>query len=369
MLYSVLNNQGTVLFNNDKFSIIKMEKCSDEQISWNSLKNATAVSTYALSNFFGPRFPDILVLSKKGDREFNNDTIVEIDQEAVISADPDLQKILLTIKSLKGRAETLKISPYFYFCIINSGTPDKGTLENKDLGVFTDFEIKGENFEVKIDEELNKRDAFGVFFINEFESIFIPLADEAGFNRMLAKVKTRSQLDGRIASSYLVFPSWEAHRTRVKVKDISNMKTEEMLTFFSHHKKSGTKVETLSGCLQALNRRHVKDNDRGVGEISLIQVSTFGTGSCEIDIPPVDWVLCHAAYFECVYTEVVDQYNQNIFIRKLSEPKDDFAQVLYTTWEQTKRNIQLAFISAGNLEKVFSAVSNKKDQTERAAAF
>lgn len=357
MFQSLENASGSVLFENDNFMILKINESMARTVEPDVLKTMTTLSTHAPTMNNGklfPRFPHILFLSKQGYYmdSLLNEQVNEIDEESIVNGDTDLQSLLLSIKTIKGRNESVDINKLFLVGVRNKD--NTLNLRVPAIEASAKIDISSNKFSINVTPTLN-REVKMLAFINEFEVIYVPI-EHSNIDLILDKVKKRSKLDGRISSDYIVYPCSVNGPIFMRQKSLPNMKTDELLSFFGHPKKAGSKVETLSGCLQAISKRHLKNLDEEIGSVGLVEIQTMKT-DLAFDVPPIDYVLCRAAHFKTIHAHIKGS-KQNIFVRMVKETTDDFAQVLFTTWEQSKRNVQIGFVGPQSLHNVFAKIRN-----------
>jgi hypothetical protein len=353
--FALHNARGSVLFDNDKLAILKIEHSAADDLSVDSVKVLSPIVANRLASMFAPRFPDVLIVGKTPYQYvLNNADVAAIDDTATLNADVELDEVLRTIKSIKGRSDTFDPRPFFQVGWFDASS---FTFEGGPAGNNSEWglNIEKETFQIECKPSA-QRETTGVFFQNEFETIFVPTDDSVTYSKMIEQLRKRASLNGRIASNYLVVPCSDSHRVHVQVKSVANMKTDEMLAFFGYPKKSGTKLETLSACLQHLTKKHVRNIEDEAGPVGLLQIATWGVSEAPMNIPPVDYILCRGSHLKTVRAEVADSKHQNVFVQLSTEPTDDFAQLLYTTWEQSRTDIQMAYFEASALNTIFATI-------------
>jgi len=354
--YTYQNIRGRIIFSGDKFNILKIEG-SDLVDNMNSLKSFPVCNNFRLEYATAPRYPSTLFLSKIESRfHVDGDDIETIENEVINTGDRELSEILLTLKAMKGKTEKFEVEKTFMTAFVSSASIIHWALKDivPEEATFH-YQVTGEQFVISTTQA--SRPAVGIFFLNEFESVYISFEDESIFRRMWAKVTERASLDGRISGEYLAIPTSEKHRTKVTVHNIKNMKTEDMLEFFSCAKKAGTKVDTLASCLENLTRRNVKNLE--VGDIGLMQITTHGVPETPMDIPPVDWVMSRMAHMTVKYAEPVNDNTTNMFVEIVERPVLDVSQALFAMFEQSKQPIQVAYFSPNNIERLFLKVKEE----------
>lgn len=359
--YALHDVAGRILFQSNNFYLLSVDSSAfveshnvSDVPGHGNFSGFPVCNNFKLEYAFSPRYPSIIFCSKESFRYIiNNEDLEAIEEHVLNTADMELQKLLLIIKSVKGRTENLDIRPFFMACHEEAGQLEWQHSDICPENAVYKFTFGNETFALNV-SQASVKPVSGVFFVNEFESVYVPLNDSDQFNKMWNKVKKRSTLDGRISGQYVVVPTAESHRCKVTVQSLKHMKTEDMLDFFGHQRKGATKVETLSGCLENLTRRHV--NNLEVGDVGLLQITTHGVAETPIEVPPIDWILSRCSHMKIKFAEPVNNNTTNIFVEVVKDPVDDIAQALYTMFEQTKKEIQMAFFDQHALSKIFDHI-------------
>lgn len=358
-LVSLHDATGCVMFSNSEFSLLRIGKSVGNSIDiLNAIKQFTPIASHWSSRLMGPQFPNIIFLNKNGNHKsaLDDAVISVLDNEAIMNSDSSLQEVVLTLKMFKGRDEHIAISPMFIVANLNASN---NSIEIPAISESFKITFTGDNFTTEYTGSTGSP-IVGAHFLNRYESVYVPFDDEQIARTMIQKIVDRSNLDGRMAPGYMVYPTFESHRPGSRLLDLRSMKTDDILRFFGHHKKSNTKIETISGCLRAVYKRYVKEVNTEVGQIGVLHIASGGKDKSPMDFPPIDWVLTHACLFESVHAEAIDTNAQNVFMKISDEPRDDFAELLYTIWEQSSNMpIRIAYFDPSRFKKIFGAVRNR----------
>lgn len=329
MIFSFSDAQGKVLFKNSRFAVVDIEPQN-----WTSAAQFKKLGAGKAprQELFGPRFPSkAFVFEDCASLSLNE--LLEIDQESIVSGSNSLQRLVLSLKLMKGKNENVNIESACS-CFIKKNDKEYRLAEQPNFV----YRIETSNDSVSITHINKLQEPNLICFINEWEKIFVPLdEDEELFNKKLESIHARSKLSGRISSEYTIFPFFstnpkEERRPEIHFRSLKNMKIDEMLDLFSHHKRSGTKLETLTDCFRNLYKRYI--GDEVIHESGLLVFRASQNSKSPYKFMPPDWVFCRLSHIKPVYTSPNATWGLQFMLVKSSvEETDALAQVVYSSLE------------------------------------
>lgn len=363
--YSPSDMYGDVLFENDRWIICHVKssvvssfhsKLQPKTIV-NRIKDMPVHLTASVSEYFPSRILDFVCVSKNAfDYCIDAKDAHEINS---VNAPPGSPICVLQSRINDNKDREFDVRKAFTCAHIKDGNLTYANSQIQPNGTVK-FTQKGQEFSIITMTDV-AHPPNGVCFYNEFEMIYVPFENMDKTHVCIQRIMERSEMEGRIASQYFVIPVlWEEPQACIRVRQIDYMNTKQMLKFFQHNKKSSTKMETLSVCLNSLTK-HVPHLE--VGDVFFIQINT-NSPETPINIEPVDWTLSRSSHLRILHSHQPSKNAVNMFVEVTDQPTDDFAQALSAMMESQKRRICVVAISSSNMSTIFQEIRNRvKDAT------
>ncbi|MHA2216925.1 MAG: hypothetical protein ACXACY_13355 [Candidatus Hodarchaeales archaeon] len=368
MFVTFHNSSGEIVFENDNFYLCVLNhngfESKDPKAILETAVSLPSAEGLRIKTFFTPRYPRFLFVSKdKKNHTIKNADIQDMEKKA---SGEGLGSALLNIISLvnehKGKRSSIDAGEIFLSSHV--GENDSLTITHSELTDYPGnnmiFVINGKKFAIRITNP-KKVKVNGVYMLNEFESIFIPLHDDEKRERALRMVQNiinRSEMPGRISHDYFVFPSSWDGRIQVKLRAIPEMKTKEMLSYFRHDgNKADSKVATLSECMKTLTKKTVPVLE--VGERIFIQLGTKDVHDMPYQALPTDWVLARGSHLKILSCEQDQPHRVRMIVEIMEQPVDGFAQAWYTLQDVQKNSIKIVALRQESLDRLFEETRKK----------
>jgi hypothetical protein len=224
------------------------------------------------------------------------------------------------------------------------------------------FDINRNTFSVGYPEG-NQGEATGVCFSNHFEMIYVPIDNLDKAFACVKRVLERANLPGRVASDYIVLPViWDEPQACIRVRQLDNMTSKELIAYFGGGKSKGNKMETLSSCLEYWTK-YVPFME--VDDVHYVQLNTQAPET-PIDIQPIDWVLARASHFQVIHSDQPAAEAVDMFVKICDKPCDDFAAALYTLFEAQKQPVNVVGIHGDRINSLFQEIKNRVNAASKA---
>lgn len=369
-LYSTFGIFGDILFENDSWIIGLVNEGafgsrSNGDLDPRSILDACKVrgvvhTNGRLAEYFAPRECGFLAISKKPFvYHLETKDLKAIEKEA---ANGNMGDPIVRFFALCGGTKKVDARTLFNTAHLKN---DRLEYAHSQLNPSSSLHFKNHrgNFTVS-NPEGNQGVATGICFSNHFEMIYVPLDNEEKALQCIGRVIERSKLQGRVANDYIVLPViWDEPQACIRVRQLENMTSKELLAYFGGGKNRGNKMETLSSCLESWTTKHVPFVE--VGDVHYVQLNTQ-TPETPVDCQPIDWTLARASHCEIIHSDQPAPEAMDIFVRIVDEPRDDFAAALYTMFEAQKAPLNVIGVHADKINMLFDEIKARVNAASNA---